>query len=410
MSALQRKAVKSGIVGGLPPRPEMRPTGLPPSPNRGQKRGRQRDYTPLSWTEYFDEKVSVEVTGGKFTVYTKGKTGPVLCLLHGGGYSGLTWALVSKYISELVDCRVLAIDLRSHGETVTDNDEDLSLGTMAGDVVAVLGEMFKDEEVNPDVVLVGHSMGGTVAAAAGEMGVDGLAGLVVVDVVEGTAMEALSSMQGFLRSRPNKFGSVSQAIEWCVRSGQVRNLESARVSMPGQIVDVSTGKLAATMLPTQGKDVICPPGNQAGVVPGQDSIKEEDENGVLDSKDTPNSVSMAPPNSGSMTPAPSGYTWRIDLGATEPHWSGWFRGMSNRFLGVAAAKMLLLAGVDRLDRDLTVGQMQGKFQMQVLPQVGHAIHEDSPDKVAEVLAAFLTRNKLATPKAAFSPSLGLLNC
>ena len=27
--------------------------------------------------------------------------------------------------------------------------------------------------------------------------------------------------------------SVSHAIEWCVRSGQARNIESAKVSMPG---------------------------------------------------------------------------------------------------------------------------------------------------------------------------------
>ena len=41
-------------------------------------------------------------------------------------------------------------------------------------------------------------------------------------------------------------------------------------------------------------------------------------------------------------------------------------------------------------------QMQGKFQMQILPQAGHAVHEDVPDKVAEVLASFLVRNKFAT--------------
>lgn len=399
--------MQSGIAGGLPPRPDVRPSGLPPSTNCKAKKGRQRDYTPLSWTQYFDEKVLVGVACGQFTVYTKGQTGPVLCLLHGGGYSALTWALVSKYVCELVDCRILSIDLRSHGETVTDNDDDLSLATMAGDVVAVLGEIFKDEKIKPDVVLVGHSMGGTVAAAAGEMGVEGLAGLVVVDVVEGTAMEALSSMQGVLRSRPTKFGSVSQAIEWCVRSGQVRNLESARVSMPGQIVHASSGQLAATMLAGAGgtmlagagdKDVLSPPGSQAEVMPGKESIMEEDETGeenvCLD-----DCGSMAAP----VSPALSGYTWRVDLAATEPHWSGWFTGMSGRFLGVSAAKLLLLAGVDRLDRDLTVGQMQGKFQMQVLPQVGHAIHEDSPDKVAEVLASFLTRNKLATPTPSFMP-------
>jgi len=41
-----------------------------------------------------------------------------------------------------------------------------------------------------------------------------LAGLVVVDVVEGTALEALTSMQAFLRGRPKVFRSLEHAIEW----------------------------------------------------------------------------------------------------------------------------------------------------------------------------------------------------
>ena len=39
---------------------------------------------------------------------------------------------------------------------------------------------------------------------------------------------------------------------------------------------------------------------------------------------------------------------------------GWFQGLSQQFLSSSVPKMLLLAGVDRLDKDLTVGQMQGK--------------------------------------------------
>jgi len=385
-----------------------------------QKKGRQRDYTPISWTDYFDEKVSVTVSRGSFTVYTLGSAGPVVCLLHGGGYSALTWALCAKELCDLVQCRVVALDLRGHGLTRTSQDADLSLATLAEDVVAVLGEMFSCEEPRPGVVLVGHSMGGTVAAKAGEMGVDGLAGLVVVDVVEGTAMEALSSMHGFLRSRPQSFGSVSQAIEWCVRSGQVRNLESARVSMPGQIVNKETGQLAAAEPPQQLEDTRSGENQQnqqaTAAVPGKEQIKEEDETSELGlpsessgmkAPPAPSGIEAPPAPSGiEAPPAPSGmgYTWRIDLAATEPHWSGWFTGMSARFLGVPTAKLLLLAGVDRLDRDLTVGQMQGKFQMQVLPQVGHAIHEDSPDKVAAVLASFLIRNKLATPSSSFTPT------
>ena len=39
-------------------------------------------------------------------------------------------------------------------------------------------------------------------------GIQNLVGICVIDVVEGTAMEALSSMQSFLRSRPKSFPSL----------------------------------------------------------------------------------------------------------------------------------------------------------------------------------------------------------
>ncbi len=64
---------------------------------------------------------------------------------------------------------------------------------------------------------------------------------------------------------------------------------------------------------------------------------------------------------------------RIDLTKTEKYWTGWFKGLSNMFLSIPQPKLLLLAGVDRLDKELMVGQMQGKFQMQVLPKCGKCI-------------------------------------
>jgi len=65
----------------------------------------------------------------------------------------------------------------------------------------------------------------------------------------------------------------------------------------------------------------------------------------------------------------------------------------------------MLAGVDRLDKDMMVGQMQGKFQMQVFHQVGHAVHEDAPDKAAESIAGFLSRQKLVQTKTKLTPHL-----
>ena len=51
-------------------------------------------------------------------------------------------------------------------------------------------------------------------------------------------------MQSFLRSRPSKFKSLEFAIEWSVRSAQIYNVESARVSMPGQLKSLLTGQCA----------------------------------------------------------------------------------------------------------------------------------------------------------------------
>ena len=63
--------------------------------------------------------------------------------------------------------------------------------------------------------------------------------------------------------------------------------------------------------------------------------------------------------------------------------------------------LIHVAGIDCLDTDLSIGQMQGKFQMQVFRNCGHSVREDAPDKLAKVLVGFLTRNKATQPKGHF---------
>ena len=54
---------------------------------------------------------------------------------------------------------------------------------------------------------------------------------------------------------------------------------------------------------------------------------------------------------------------------------GWFTGLSSKFLASRTARLLILAGTERLDKELMIGQMQGKFQLVVIPNVGHMVHE-----------------------------------
>ena len=201
-------------------------------------------------------------------------------------------------------------------------------------------------------------------------------------------MESLNSMQCFLSSRPKQFSTPQQAIEYMVRSGQVRNIESARVSIIGQIQPIvntaSTTNDSTSTIPAVSH--LC------------ETVREEDEEDDEQGDQPPREIhppASLPSSSASNDPAK--YTWRIDLSKTEPFWQGWFSGLSKLFLSCECPKLLLLAGIDRLDRDLTVGQMQGKFQMHVVPKSGHAVHEDAPEQVADCIASFLVRNKLVQP-------------
>jgi protein phosphatase methylesterase 1 len=123
----------------------------------------------------------------------------------------------------------------------------------------------------------------------------------------------------------------------------------------------------------------------------QTEISEEDENQANISDESPDPNQPKPVFKSPVSNVK--FKWRIDLTKTEKFWKDWFKGLSNKFLAVHVPKLLLLAGVDRLDKDLMVGQMQGKFQMQVLPHCGHAVHEDSPEDVSDALSNFMIRYK-----------------
>ncbi|XP_048130724.1 protein phosphatase methylesterase 1 isoform X3 [Rhodamnia argentea] len=272
-------------------------------PHRPPSQSSQKKYSPVGWNEYFDreEDLVIPESNDSFHVYTAGEEGPVVFCLHGGGYSGLSFALSASKIKE--KARVVAVDLRGHGKSCTENELDLSIETLCNDVLAILKRMYGESP--PAIVLVGHSMGGSVAVhVAAKKALPTMAGLVVVDVVE---------------------------VEWSVKGGSLRNIESARASVPS-------------------------------------TLKYDDSKNC--------------------------YIYRTRLEETEQYWRGWYEGLSDIFLSCPVPKLLLLAGADRLDRSLTIGQMQGKFQMVVVRHTGHAIQEDVPDEFASLILNFLSRNRI----------------
>jgi len=165
------------------------------------------DVLPLSWDAFYDNKQ--QLSSG-FCVYTAGDvTKPLVLLLHGAGLGAMSWAVVASKLKTL--CYIVSYDCRGHGDTIHTEDE-MSHETLVNDAKTVLSE------INPQskpVVLIGHSMGGAIAIrTALALPKGSVAALVVVDVVEGTAMAALPKMMSVVKARPQKFNSVSSAIGW----------------------------------------------------------------------------------------------------------------------------------------------------------------------------------------------------
>lgn len=275
--------------------------------------------------------------------------GPLFVMHHGAGSSGLSFAVLSAEIRKrLPNAGILSPDARGHGSTSTAGNGDgggvdLGLGTLSSDLLAVirLTRARMAWPAPPPVVLVGHSLGGAVvtevasrwgaaAADADGGGGGGLLGYAVLDVVEGSAMDALQSMQSYLSGRPGSFASPEAAIEWHVRSRTIRNSVSARTSVPALLVREEGG----------GDD------NESGEGEGESGGE------IGAEKNQQQQRAERKPR--------RPWTWRTDLAATRPFWEGWFVGLSRKFLAARGGKLLLLAGTDRLDTELTIGQMQGK--------------------------------------------------
>ena len=119
---------------------------------------------------------------------------------HGAGSSGLSFALFASEIRDaLPNAGVLSLDARGHGETVVEQLDsrsnnahlDLSLETLTQDLLDVihLTQVQMAWPALPDLICIGHSLGGAVVTnvvVGGKLG-NAVLGYAVLDVVEGMA-------------------------------------------------------------------------------------------------------------------------------------------------------------------------------------------------------------------------------
>lgn len=62
-------------------------------------------------------------------------------------------------MSAKIECQILAPDLRAHGLTTTNNDEDLSVDRLTEDIAGIYSDFFGHSAERPPMVVIGHSLG-----------------------------------------------------------------------------------------------------------------------------------------------------------------------------------------------------------------------------------------------------------
>ena len=262
-----------------------------------------------------------------------------------------------------------------------------------------------------------------------------LEGIVVIDVVEGTALSSLPFMKTVLQKRPGSFPDPSAAVEWALETGFSRNPEAAAISVPAMLkkrgssgasidgnleADVVVAAKQAAVAAANAAWNINTTGNSrklctsaaSELEPITEQSQEPDKEQQEQQSLAP--LSPSPPplvNNTGRPPRPSSssssqkflktsfgttgaWIWRTPLEESSSYWEGWYRGLSTLYLNLKIPKMLILAGTDRLDRELTIGQMQGKFQLVLLSRAGHAVHEDEAGEVSAAVRGFIQRFRI----------------
>lgn len=274
--------------------------------------------------------------GGEASAEAGGSWNAVLLCLHGAGDTALVWASMARHLvadRRLAGIRVVAADLRGHGSSTSTcggQPEDLCIERLVSDAVWLCGALSRTF-ADADLVLLGHSLGGSLAARAAAEGLRHTPPLPVravalLDAVEGTAVEGFPRTAAWLRARPSSFKSLDAAVAWSISSGMLHSRFAAELSIPSRL------------------------------------RWDEDHNA---------------------------WVWRAEIAKAAALWNGWFDGLSTLFAGLPLPKMLLVGGIDRLDAPLEAAHMQGRFKLEVIPHQGHQVHEDRPEEVANRLTDFL---------------------
>jgi pimeloyl-ACP methyl ester carboxylesterase len=167
-----------------------------------------------------------------------GKTGPVswdykksgsetskdsapIVLLHGAMGSKRNWGRVVKHLSESYD--VLTLDQRGHGSSdhpQIENGKGYELEDFANDLKRVINELSINK-----IHLLGHSMGGRVAAVFANHYPENIKSLILEDTSAEISESASGWIKETLEKTPTPFKDRKEARQWLIE-----NIENKQIA------------------------------------------------------------------------------------------------------------------------------------------------------------------------------------
>ena len=102
------------------------------------------------------------------------------------------------------------------------------------------------------------------------------------------------------------------------------------------------------------------------------------------------------------------YKFKTNLLDSKSYWNEWFIGLTKAFLCCNIPKMLMLAGIERMDKDLTIAQMQGKYKLSIMKNVGHIMHEDKQDETMKFIKDFIMTFRITVKETEMKQIIGKL--
>lgn len=162
---------------------------------------------------------------------------PSLILLHGiHGHAHVWDALAGSVKTQF---RVLALDLRGHGDSAWAPDGNYDGQTLLSDVAAFVTELQLDH-----AIVIGESLGGIVAFAYAAMNPTIVKALAVVDIGPEINSEGLEEIRRSAQDRPSDFADFEQALRWSRGDQHVQGDEVIAYRLRHNLKETDAGRLA----------------------------------------------------------------------------------------------------------------------------------------------------------------------